>query len=50
MDTSEEHSSGESSIEIESLSVSEVSEDELIWAPDPDDGISRSLTQLLTAC
>ncbi|GAB1317912.1 hypothetical protein MFIFM68171_08122 [Madurella fahalii] len=41
MDTPEEHSSGESSIEIESLSVSGVSEDELIWAPDPDDGIAQ---------
>ena len=41
MDTFEEHSSGESSIEIESLSVSGVSEDELIWAPDPDDTISQ---------
>ena len=41
MDTPEEHSSGESSIEIESLSVLGASEDELIWAPDPDDGISQ---------
>ena len=41
VDTSEEHSSEGSSFELESLSVSEVSEDELIWALDPDDGTSR---------
>ena len=41
MDTPEDHSSGGSSIEIESLSVSGASDDELIWAPDPDDGISQ---------